>query len=377
VSLFFDKMYRVVKQAGLSEDVTETYSQILAAEFETEQIKDVENKFHSFQKKVAGFEFTQINEFMDYVSFAYSDLKLVFDSVFEKKHESMLKTIQKTHDDEVDLMCEGGVAGYRLNNYTILSDYLDGVKPGLHIIAADPNCGKTALSSDLAIDILNSNKRGKIHYYTIDDPKRSIVHRMLATMSNRPINTVNRKRNPADETPVNKAYCDLIRFASEKRLSIFDSSDFSSAEQLMDHISKSRNEVEDLIVIVDGVTNLTIDKRTDDYHTELAMMFKESWKPNMKGDPSIPIIITNELRKREGSRKPFPEDIKGSRKWEYAADSVLLLYANDKEKFNKKEDMRTIIDVAKNKFNHKRGAIYMEFVPELSKFKSIMYGESF
>jgi len=378
MNVFYNKIHRTISTIGLSPEATDEFSAILASEFKDDQIKACKDMFNSFQQKVVRMDSDRILEFAEYVPQAFNEFKTTFDNVFETEREHLLKVVQKKHDEEVDLVYESGVAGYQMKRYVELTRSVDGIKAGLHIIAADPNVGKTALTTSEAIDLLISNKEPNVNFYTIDDPKKSIINRFIAILAEKSMNTVNRKRtNQEDAHAVNLAYTKIIGFIEKGRLDVFDSSDFSSAEQLMAHIDRSRNEKENLVVFVDGTTNLTLDTKTDDYHTALAMMFKEAWKPTRTGSPEIPIIITNELKKREGNRKPIPSDIKGSRKWEYAADCILLLFAKDIESFNRKTDMTVIVDIAKNKFSDKRGEMFMELRPEMSLFKESVFSEEY
>ena len=375
MNVFYDKAYRAISNIGLTDEAVKTYADIIATEYEEQKMEECRKKFYMFKQAINDIDPDDMHKFINYVPKEFESIKAVYNAVFEKQTPHLLEIIKEKFESELDLEYEDGLGGYRLTKYRNLANKLDGIKAGLHIIAADPNVGKTALSCSVAIDLLESSSLPNVHFYTIDDPKNSILNRFLAIMSQRSMNIVNRKRNPADSDAVRIAYNKLIGFAANERLKVYDSSDFNSNVQLEAHIRRSRNEKENLVVFVDGTTNLSLEGKSDDYHTDLALMFKELWKPTADGLKEIPLIITNELKKRESDRKPIGSDIKGSRKWEYVADSILLLYAQDREAFNNKQNMNVVIDLFKNKFSDKRGTYEMHFKPEISCFNEILYGE--
>jgi len=369
MSVVQEKYKQQFLQDGMEEECAESYSGLASSAVD----KGRENNFlaekSSFIKRLNGMVDGNHEAFIKLLNDGSKKLDILHEDIFNRVEDfSLLQDLAEKHDRECDLELNNNVRGYRLNSYRSIERKLDGINNGIQIYAADPNVGKSATLSSLAIDLLRSNSTPKILFYTIDDEKSEIYDRMLAICSDRPINVVNRKRNKMDEEAVQKAYCELIGYGNAKRLFIYDSQSFKNAKQLCSHISKVREELDNLIVFIDGVTNLSVEGKTlEERGTNMALMLHNVWKPTATSS-GFPLIISNELKKRDAGRKPKKSDIKGSTKWEFVAKCVFLLYAEDEDDFNNKKNMNVIFNLDKNKFSHHKGAMAMEFKPERSMF---------
>jgi len=354
---------------GGGEEIAESYSKLVASGIKNDVEKSYEDQLKIFQATVAN-GMDNHEQFMEYIKGGAKDLIASYENIFHKVVESnLLETLKEKHSRELNLDVKNGVLGYKLNSYPMLEYRLNGISSGIHIFAADPNVGKTAILTSLGVDLLKSNKNVNILFYTIDDEMDDVLNRFLAICSGKPINVVRQKRKIADMEAVDKGYAEMFGFAHENRLHIYDSQSFKNAAQLCNHVNSVRGKFKDIVVFVDGPTNLSVEGRNlEERGTNMAIMLHELWK-GTETQSGFPLIISNELKKRDSSNsKPKKSDIKGSTKWEYVAKSIFLMYADNENDFNEKKNMNVVFNLDKNKFSHHKGVMAMEFKPERSMF---------
>ena len=354
---------------GGGEEIAESYSKLVASGIKNDVEQSYEDQLKIFQATVAN-GMDNHEQFMEYIKGGAKDLIASYENIFHKLVESnLLETLKEKHSRELNLDVKNGVLGYKINSYPMLEYRLNGISNGIHIFAADPNVGKTAILTSLGVDLLKSNKNVNILFYTIDDEMDDVLNRFLAICSGKPINVVRQKRKIADMEAVDKGYVEMFGFAHENRLHIYDSQSFKNAKQLCNHVNSVRGKFKDIVVFVDGPTNLSVEGRNlEERGTNMAIMLHELWK-GTETQSGFPLIISNELKKRDSSNsKPKKSDIKGSTKWEYVAKSIFLMYADNENDFNEKKNMNVIFNLDKNKFSHHKGAMAMEFKPERSMF---------
>lgn len=363
-----DDIYKALSKHVDHESAALT-AEMVMFEVKDEKEKDLRSSILALRERFTDFEYKDIGKFLFDAQQEIWRLKEVYDEVFERKDDDdYLKFLKKKYESQKDLVHEGGVKGYKLNHLNFYERMCDGLREGLHYIGAHPNVGKTSLLCTMTWDVLSSNKHVSVLFITIDDTREKITNNILACASNRSQNIVDRKRNDVDAHAVDKAYTQVIGWTMEKRLNVVDSSSFDNEpNNLYNIIQKARKNYDNLVVFVDGIANLNMKGTGEERHSNIAMMFKHLWKPTMSGLPAIPIVLSSELKRTEGKR-PKKNDLKGSSKYEYTADVVACLSAEDEEAFNAKRNMRVIIDIDKNKMGSGKGFVYSVFDPDKSKF---------
>jgi len=106
--------------------------------------------------------------------------------------------------------------GYELKDFSEIDKEISGVQPGLYIVAADPNIGKTAMMVSLMIDVLRSNPDVSCLFYSMDYSRDAIINRMLAHLTDMKINEVRFKLgNPSDELKLETAYAQMTKWFQE------------------------------------------------------------------------------------------------------------------------------------------------------------------
>lgn len=256
--------------------------------------------------------------------------------------------------------------GYRLNKFLDIAKYTDGIQPGLYIVAAETNIGKTAFLINLFLDILVANPHTKGLYFSLDDSKKVITNRLIAYESLLPINQIQRKQqNSIDQEKVREAYSSLINLYDQDRFNIFDISDVGHIDKLELIIRESAQS--NLFVFIDGLYNLEVSEEIGSQFQLRELNIDRANKIKALVDSyDIPIVVSGELRKKakhEGiNKKPTIDDIMETGKLAYNANLVWLLYPENMENFKEEEEPHIILDYAKNKLSWYKGRSMLRFI---------------
>ena len=264
---------------------------------------------------------------------------------------------------ELEKNREVGLLGYPLTKFKDLCEHIDGLQPGLYLIGAETNVGKTALLTNIALDLIQTNPDVRVLYFSLDDSWSVITNRFLGIMTGLELNKVQRKQASAvDAIKVRDAYQELARLACDGRLYIKDLSDvtnFNQAEAVLRELYEQGN----LAVFVDGLYNLEVEgngggiRETNIERANKLKLLVDTYR--------IPLVCTAELRKKtkeEGiNKKPTVSDIMETGKFGYNANVVWLLSADYKESKDVNE-LELSLNYEKNKLSHFKGYQPLTFI---------------
>ncbi len=285
-----------------------------------------------------------------------------------------IKLFKNTLNDESDLASHlqekfereknrtAELLGYRLTKFKELCHNIDGLQAGFYFLGAETNVGKTAFTTNLLIDVLESNPSVKALYLSLDDNKDVIINRLVSIKSGVKLNAIQKKREDVkDEIAVHKAYDDLGKLAKVERLHIYDISQVNKIDDVEALIAKIGNE--NLVVIIDGLYNLGVEA---DGGIRIENIKRANTIKAIVDVYRIPLICTGELRKRtsedSGKKKRTNDDIMESGKFGYNANIVWLLSASkNQEGLNLDEELKLNIEFSKNKLSHFKGFQELKF----------------
>lgn len=265
---------------------------------------------------------------------------------------------------------------------------LEGLQTGFHMIAGDSNMGKTGFMSQIAWQVSQLNKDAYVMDFSLDDPMKDKIPRVVACGSKVLINAV---RNPVGYAQFpeminrrNQGMQQLVN--SIDKYKVYDSSFSSMIEKIEEEIKRHKIELaangikKRICVFIDNFHDLETsakeasgsDKNKYDY---LAQKISD-----MATDLDVPIVCTGEFRKINGYRRPGVDDIRESVKIKYEAKSILLIYNEVSLKgeaaqifFNLqgKPTKQPIFEVkfGKNKYSSYKGRIFFYFFPEMAYFQ--------
>jgi replicative DNA helicase len=248
-------------------------------------------------------------------------------------------------------------------------------KSDLIIIAGRPSMGKTALSLNIAINIIQNSKL-PILFFSLEMSKEQIMYRLLAMETN--INQMrlrNGKLSQNDWVKVNR----MINILSKLPLFIDDTSDLS-IQNIRSKIKTLMFEQNQLgLIIVDYLQLMQNSKlRTENRVQELSQITRSL--KLIAREFNIPVIALSQLSRNVENRvekKPMLSDLRESGSIEQDADLVLMLYRKnyyDTSNSNRNENDIELI-VAKQR-NGPTGTIKLEFDKRSNKFLNIENIES-
>ena len=268
--------------------------------------------------------------------------------------QSLSEYLEEKYEKEKERKVDH-LLGYRLNGFLEIAKNINGLQyPGLYLIGAYTNRGKTALLTSLSLDALFSNPEITVMYFSLDDNIDTIINRFLSIMTGIDINKVQKEQaNPGDQDRLRKKYEELKVLADAGRLIIKDREEISCINDLAAEIREGVGGK--LIVFIDDVHNLYTGSDYDGLREE--NIDRANKIKDLATTYKLPIICTAELRKKGTSeavdRKPNINDFMETGKFAYNANVVWLLYPPTKnsEAFDEELQPTLILDYVKNKFS--------------------------
>lgn len=273
---------------------------------------------------------------------------------FDKELEEQFK-----FDDERD---PNKLLGFPLTKFKELAKNVDGIQPGFYLLGAESNIGKTAVLTNMCLDVMETNPEVSVIYFSLDDSRKYTAYRFLSIMTQFHINEV-RKRL---DDPAKKAILDgqrkcLIDLVRSRRLIVKDIAEVSHIEDLVSVIEAFPG-MDKLVVFIDGLYNLEVGDKFKggirEENIERARQIKA-----LVDTFRIPILTTGELRKKskeEGKDKaPTVHDLMETGKFAYNANVVWMLYGKSEDL--KSDEPTLTLEFVKNKLSDFKGIQYLSF----------------
>ena len=242
-------------------------------------------------------------------------------------------------------------------------------KSDLIIIAGRPSMGKTALSLNMAINVIQYSKL-PILFFSLEMSKEQIMYRLLAMETN--INQMrlrNGKLSQNDWLKVNK----MVNILSKLPLFIDDTSDLS--------INNIRSKIKTLmfeqnqigLVIIDYLQLMQNSRLKVENRVQELSQITRSLKI-LAREFNIPIIALSQLSRNVENRvekRPILSDLRESGSIEQDADLVLMLYRKNYYNSNDSDQSNDIeLIIAKHR-NGPIGTVKLKFNEKSNKFSNV------
>ncbi len=265
--------------------------------------------------------------------------------------------------------------GFPLTKFKELGKHTDGIQPGFYHLAAESNIGKTAVFTNLALDLLETNPDLSIMYFSLDDSRRYTAYRFLSILSQLHINNIQKpKIDPFNFEKLADAREIFLDLVDSERLIVKDLGDLTHIDQLHTIIT-SFGDLSKLVVFVDGLYNLEVTADGNQgiriENIERAQKIKQ-----IVDTYKLPFLSTGELRKKmknEGKKtKPTLHDLMETGKYAYNANVVWLLSQYTSDALMNLDTLT--LEFAKNKLSDFKGEQYLLFnrptgtIKEMSTF---------
>jgi replicative DNA helicase len=233
------------------------------------------------------------------------------------------------------------------------------------IIAGRPSMGKTALSLNIVINIIQYSKL-PILFFSLEMSKEQIMYRLLAMETN--VNQMrlrNGKLSQNDWIKVNK----MVNILSKLPLFIDDSSDLSiqNIRSKIKTLMFEQNQVG--LVIIDYLQLMQNSRLKIENRVQELSQITRSLKIIAR-EFNIPIIALSQLSRSVENRvekRPVLADLRESGSIEQDADLVLMLYRKQNNVSDQTNDIELII--AKQR-NGPVGTVQLKFDEKTTKFSN-------
>jgi replicative DNA helicase len=291
----------------------------------------------------------------------------VFNLTTETKTQNLFSSAELLNHIFVDLQekfLNSSLLGLK-SGFSDLDSLIQGFqKSDLIIIAGRPSMGKTALSLNIAINIIQDSKL-PIIFFSLEMSKEQIMYRLLAMETNvNQIRLKNGKLSQNDWIKVNK----MVNILSKLPLFIDDTSDLSihNIRSKIKTIMFEQNQVG--LVIIDYLqlmqnSSLKIENRVQEL-SQITRSLKI-----LAREFNIPIIALSQLSRNVENRidkKPILSDLRESGSIEQDADLVLML---SKKTTNLDQNNIELI-IAKQR-NGPIGTVKLQFNEKSNKFSNV------
>ena len=241
-------------------------------------------------------------------------------------------------------------------------------KSDLIILAGRPSMGKTALSLNMASNLVKTSKL-PILFFSLEMSKEQLIYRLLAMETK--INQMKLKSGKLNQIEWIKL-TKIIKILAKFPFFIDDTPDLS----IQDIRSKVKTVIFEQnqlgLVIIDYIQLIkSLDFKSNNRVQELSYITRSLKK--LAREFNIPIIGLSQLSRNVEHRvdkKPILSDLRESGSIEQDADLVLLMYRNDsKNQLKSQNSYLTEVIVAKQR-NGPTGKVTLEFNEEQTKFSN-------
>ena len=265
--------------------------------------------------------------------------------------------------------------GFPLTKFNTLANNIDGIQPGFYFLGAESNVGKTAVLTNLALDLLDTNPDATVLYFSLDDSRIYTAYRCLSILTGFHINNVRKPDvNHTDYQTLQAQRYVLLDYIQTERLILKDLSEVNH----MDHLMRAVDEYPDhkkLIVLIDGLYNLEVSSGTGE-GIRVQNIEKANKIKLITDKYRIPLIATGELRKKikgeSRKTKPTMHDLMETGKFAYNANVIWLLYLNDPDTINQPNQILEL-EFAKNKLSDFKGIQNLDFTRSTGTIKEINF----
>jgi len=241
-------------------------------------------------------------------------------------------------------------------------------KSDLIILAGRPSMGKTALSLNIALNIIKTTNL-PILFFSLEMSKNQIMYRLLSMETN--INQMSLKNGDLSRNDWTKLH-KMLKVLSKAPFFIDDTFNLST----QDIRSKSKTLIFEHnqigLIIIDYLQLMQNSQLKNENRAQELSQITRSLK-SIAREFNIPIIALSQLSRNienRSNKKPILSDLKESGSIEQDADLVLMLYENNSQNFNQKQKLIELI-IAKQR-NGPTGTIKLSFDKNHIRFQDFI-----
>jgi replicative DNA helicase len=287
---------------------------------------------------------------------------LELDSAQVQKTSYGSKDLAQTFVESMDSRrLDGGMAGIPYG-FAALDYFTKGAQPGqLVIIGGRPSNGKSALSENIALNMMNRGAR--VLFFSLETPAQGISDRMIGRLTG--LGHEDIKRGFDHNEARTELIMDKATEYSEFPWTIIDDPTITS-EQILSISTQYKMQNKLDVIFVDYLQLVRSGKYKGDSRNEAVGRISANLKITARS-LNVPVIVTAQLNRgaEEGS-KPELHHLRESGNIEADADVAMLIYRGDRDK----EPNTTYLDIAKNR-DGKTGLMKLGFEGKTVSFYNV------
>jgi replicative DNA helicase len=296
----------------------------------------------------------------------------VFNLTTETKTQKLFSSAELLNEIFIDLkekFLNSNLLGLKSGFHDLDSIIQGFQKSDLIIIAGRPSMGKTALSLNIVINVIQSSKL-PILFFSLEMSKEQIMYRLLAMETN--VNQMrlrNGQLSQNDWIKVNK----MVNILSKLPLFIDDTSDLSiqNIRSKIKTLMFEHNQVG--LVIIDYLQLMQNSSSKIENRVQELSQITRSLKIIAR-EFNIPIIALSQLSRNVENRiekRPVLSDLRESGSIEQDADLVLMLYRKNYYNLNDSDPSNEIELIIAKQRNGPVGTVKLKFNEKSNKFSNL------
>ena len=254
--------------------------------------------------------------------------------------------------ERIDEICQTQRGCGVMTGFAEFDEKVGGLFPGqLHVLAARPSMGKTALATNIAEHVSGLGK--PVYFASLEMSDLDLLFRMLCGRAGVQNHFVRSGRLEGDTA---HRLGEAARHVGQLPVVIHDRPRLS----VSDIRRATRRLVRDGLglIIVDYLGKLTAENPRDDRYLQIGRMTSDL--KALARELSVPVLLLCQLSRAAENVEPRLDHLRESGDIEQDADVVMLLYRKDRQ-------AATVLDVAKNR-NGDTGAFALHFDAARTRF---------
>jgi len=252
--------------------------------------------------------------------------------------------------------------------YVDIDRYIGGLHPSeLIIIASRPGMGKTALATNIALNLAAGGEQIPILFFSLEMSKEQLVQRILCCEAK--INSKKLREGILSDKEIAKLL--LAAGQLEKAPIFIDDTPSLNVFELRARARRLKAKEDIKLILIDYLQLMKGIRRTENRQQEITEI-SASLK-SLARELNVPVVAISQLSRateQRENKKPHLSDLRESGSIEQDADLVLLLYREDY--YNKEDpDVQGVseIIIAKQR-NGPIGSVNLTFIKEFTRFEN-------
>ena len=286
----------------------------------------------------------------------------------EKEAYALKDLIKENLEIIEDIQNRKGLITGLPTGYVDLDRYIGGLHPSeLIIIASRPGMGKTALATNIALNLAAGGEQIPILFFSLEMSKEQLVQRILCCEAK--INSKKLREGILSDKEIAKL---LLAAGQLEKAPIFvDDTPSLTVFELRARARRLKAKEDIKLIIIDYLQLMKGTRRTENRQQEITEI-SASLK-SLARELNVPVIAISQLSRateQRENKKPHLSDLRESGSIEQDADLVLFLYREDY--YNKDDpDIQGIseIIIAKQR-NGPTGSVNLTFIKEFTRFEN-------